>query len=30
MKSEDASERERFLMTGSTGVWYKNFVDTTR
>ena len=30
IKSEDALERASFLMTGSGGVWYHNFVDTTR
>ena len=30
IKSEDALERASFLMTGSTGVWYNNFVYTTR
>ena len=30
IKSEDALERASSLMTGSAGVWYNNFVDTTR
>ena len=29
IKSEDAVERASFLMTGSAGMWYNNFVDTT-
>ena len=30
IKSEDALKRASFLMTRSAGVWYNNFVDTTR
>ena len=30
IKSEDALERASFLMTGSAGVWYNDFVNTTR
>ena len=30
IKSEDALERASFLMTGSAGLWYNNFVETTR
>ena len=30
IKSEDALERASFLMTGSTGVWYNNVVETIR
>ena len=30
IKSEDPLDRASFLMTGSPGVWYHNFVDTSR